>query len=93
MTGGDSGPGKETVPHRTLLPAVGGQCLSPGWDGWCLWIVPGSLSVFTVKAWPPLNFHVGAAFMSRNTPPPPTFLASLNKSQCLLTVILSSWLE
>ena len=22
MTGGDSGPGKETVPHRTLLPAV-----------------------------------------------------------------------
>lgn len=55
--------------------------------------MPGSLGVFTVKAWPHLTFHVGVAFMSRNAPHPPNFLASLSKSQRLLTVILSSWLE
>lgn len=32
--------------------------------------VPGSLGVFTVKAWLHLSFHDGVAFMSCNTQPP-----------------------
>lgn len=66
MRGGDSGPGVETVPQRTLLPAV----RRATFESRLGWGVPGSLGVFTVKAWLHLNFHDGVAFMSCNTPPP-----------------------
>lgn len=92
MTGGDSGPEVETVPPRTLLPAGSATFKSRLRRG-CRWTVPGSLGVFTVKAWLHLTFHVGVAFMSCNVPHPTNFPASLSKSQRLLTVILSSWLE
>lgn len=92
MTGGDSGPGVETVPPCTLLPAVRATFKSRLGQGvpvdsarisWC----------FHCKSLAAPHLSCRGGFYVINTPHSPNFLASLSKSQRLLTVILSSWLE